>query len=251
MKAICLLVSILCLSSQKTIAQEKKSETVRDFTVKASERKRFYLGNGTDLAMLSTAFVSKHGSAIKPTTLRFTAVVNFGFTFNYDFNKRVGLLSGIGIRNMGFIEKERDSTIKRSVYSLGVPLGFKIGDLRNRNFFFAGGGIDIPFHYREKGFIQRNDKKVLGEWFSERTPRIMPFIFAGYSFDPGITLKLQYYPGNFLNTDYDPNYAMPYAGYKVHLLLLSVGIDIHYNQYKIQEREYQEMKKEREQKKLL
>ncbi len=225
-------------------------------TVKLSQPKRFYFGNGLDMAMLSTAFFSKPGRSTQLTVPRFTTFVNLGFTVNYDFSKNFGLLTGLGLRNMGFIEKQGDSTIKKRVYALGIPLGIKIGDLRNRNFVFLGGAIDLPFNYREKAFISRGNKEKFNEWFSDRTPRIMPSVFVGYSFDPGITFKLQYYPGNFLNTDYEqirnyngtgPHLAIPeqpYAGYKVNLLLLSLGIDIHYNQYKIQEREYQKQKKE-------
>jgi hypothetical protein len=153
---------------------------------------------------------------------------------------------------MGFIDKYGDSTVKRRVYSLGIPLGIKLGDLRNRNFAIAGGGVDVPFNYRETGFVHRGEKAKFNEWFSDRTPPVMPFVFAGYSFNPGFTLKLQYYPGNFFNQDFTENMGVkPYTNYDVHLLLLSIGIDIHYSQFRIQEREYQQLKKEPEQRKTL
>jgi len=65
---------------------------------------------------------------------------------------------------------------------------------------------------------------------------LMPYVFVGGSFAPGISLKLQYYPGNFMNTDYQENMVVggvptmvkPYAGYNVNLVLLSLGMDIHY-----------------------
>jgi hypothetical protein len=246
------LCAALWIGHQHARGQEKKIDTVNNFIVKVPEYKRFYVGNGLDFAMLSTAIVSKPGSNTQLTMPRFTAVVNFGITLNYDLNNRIGLMSGLGIRNMGFIEKSGSSTIKRRVYSFGVPLGIKIGDLRNRNFTFFGGGADFPFHYKEKGFQKRSEKMVESNWFGDQTPRVLPFIFAGYSFDPGVTLKLQYYPTNFLNTafqeaDIHGDFYRPYQGYKVHLLLLSLGIDIHYNQWRVQEREYQEMKRERQQ----
>lgn len=242
----------LFLMSLTALAQQQKPDTVDNFKVKVSQPARFYVSNGLDFAMLSTSINSRPGKSTYLTVPRFTALVNIGFIFNYDLSNRVGLMTGLGLRNIGFIEKEGDTTIKRRVYALGVPLGIKIGDLRNRNFIFLGGGIDIPLHYQEKVFEKRSDKHRTGDWFSERTPRVMPFVFAGYSFDPGITFKLQYYPGNFLNQDYEEtNLSMsplpykPYTDYKVNLLILSLGIDIHYNQYKIQEKEYQEMKQER------
>jgi len=240
----------------QTAFAQTKVDTVSDFKVQVNVPKRFYAGNGLDLAMLSTAFVSKPGSDTKITMPRFTAVVNLGFTFYYDLNERFGLMSGIGVRNMGFIEKDGDVTYKRRVYALGIPLGIKFGDLRNRNFAFGGAGIDLPFHYKEKAFEQRSSKTKRSDWFGDQTPRVLPFFFAGHSWDPGITVKLQYYPTNFINPDYaeDPGVSTnihPFAGHKVNLLLLSVGIDIHYGQYKIQEREYREMKKKKEENKLL
>lgn len=243
-----LVISSLLLSAPAFGQNHSIPDTVNNFTIKVSVPKRCYVSNGYDLAMLSTAFVSKPGQGTELTLPRFTAIVNIGFHFNYDLSKKAGIFTGIGLRNIGFIEREGDLHIKRRVYTLGVPLGFKIGDLRNRNFAFIGGGLDIPFHYKEKTFTERSDKKKSSEWFSKKNVPVMPFVFAGHSFDPGITVKIQYYPFNFMNTDYtdDAGYR-PYAGYKVNLLLLSIGLDIHYAQYRIQEREYQELKKEREQ----
>jgi hypothetical protein len=246
-----MMLGILGICLSKGLAQTK-IDTVSNFKVQLPIQKRFYIGNGLDFAMLSTSITSRPGKSTYLTIPRFTAIVNFGFSFHYDLNEHFGFLSGIGLRNMGFIDKYGDSTVKRRVYSLGIPLGVKLGDLRNRNFVIAGGGLDIPFNYREKGFVRRGDKTKFNEWFSERTPHVMPFIFAGYSFNPGFILKLQYYPGNFLNQDFTDNMGgKPYTDYDVHLLLLSVGIDIHYSQFRIQEREYQELKKEREQRKML
>jgi len=231
-------------------------DTVHNFKVGLPVQKRLYAGNGLDFAMLSTALVSRPGSGTELTTPRFSAIVNFGFSFHYDISPRFGLISGIGLRNMGFIETVSDVTYKRRVYSLGIPFGIKIGDLRNRNFLFGGGGIDLPFHYKEKAFVKRSDKEKRSEWFGDQTARVLPFIFIGHSWDPGVTVKLQYYPTNFLNTDFETSdffgwKVKPFDGYNVNLLLLSIGIDIHYGQYKIQEREYQELKKEREERRLL
>ncbi len=202
---------------------------------------RLYWGNSMDAAIFSTALVQHTGQAEKLTTLRFSYIVNFGFNLNYDFNRHIGLMTGAGIKNIGFIEKFADSTVKRRIYALGVPLGIKIGNLHKRNFVFLGGGADVPVNYREKGFIKRGDKEKFNEWFSERTPTFLPYVFAGVSASPGVTLKLQYYPGNFMNRDYvAPNPqahhpavpVMPYKSYeRSNLLMLSIGVDLHYNKH--------------------
>ncbi len=209
--------------------------------------KHLYVGSGLDFAMLSTAFVSKPGSNTALTVPRFTTVVNIGFAFHYDLNNKIGLISGIGLRNMGFIEKEDDMTIKRRVYSLGIPLGIKLGNLAGRNFVFGGLGVDLPFNYREKTFRSRSNKTKYSEWIGDQTPRVLPFLFMGHSWSPGITVKLQYYPANFLNADYETSNIVqqrikPFAGYNVNIFLLSAGIDIHYGKYRIQERHYRKLR---------
>lgn len=252
-KTLPIIILLSGLLSVISIAQNNivKTDTASDIKILVSTPKRFYFGNGYEFVTLSTALFSKPGIDTKLTVPRFTAIVNFGFNFHYDLNKTLGIFAGIGLKNLGFIEKIGDSTIKRRVYTIGVPVGLKIGDLWNRDFVFFGGGVDVPFNYRQKSFKNRGDKDKFNDWFSDRTAKFMPYLFAGYSFDPGITFKVQYYPANFFNTDYQEIHPLgftskPYTGYKANLLLLCLGIDIHYNKYKVHEREYQEMKRERE-----
>ncbi len=250
-----LLTTLLCTTLCATRTAAQKVDTVSNFKVEVNVPKRFYVGSGLDFALLSTSITSRPGESTYLTIPRFTAIVNLGFSFNYDLTEHFGIMTGVGLRNIGFIEKYDDLKVKRRVYALGIPLGIKIGDLRNRNFIFAGGGIDLPFHYKVKSFTSRSKKEKEGEWFGDQTPRIMPFVFIGHSWDPGVTLKLQYYPGNFLNPNYETTDASgytskPFTDYKVNLLLLSLGFDIHYGQYKIQQREYLDLKKKREQRKL-
>jgi len=202
---------------------------------------RLYWSNSMDAAIFSTSLMQRTGQSQRLTTLRFSYIVNFGFNLNFDFNRHFGLFTGAGVKNIGFIEKFADSTVKRRVYTLGVPLGVRIGDLSRRNFLFLGGGVDVPFNYREKGFVDRGDKEKFNEWFSERTPSFLPYLFAGVSASPGITFKLQYYPGNLLNRDYTTTVQFaggqtstyrPYAVYEhTNLLMLSIGVGINYKKH--------------------
>lgn len=206
--------------------------------------RRWYLGNSFDGAIFSTAVFEKPGVDRKVLpTIRFS-LINFGYHFNYDFDEHFGIFTGLGIKNLGFIEKEGDSTIKRRVYTLGIPLGFKLGNLQKRHYGFIGGGIDMPFNYREKGFVKRNDKDKFSEWFSDRTPEFMPYIFFGFAYGGGSTLKLQYYPGNFFNQEYEENndgvITHPYRGYSANILCLTFGIDIHYNKHEHKQKEEEE-----------
>lgn len=196
---------------------------------------RGYWGSGLDAAIFSTSLYKDAAMAdAKLTTLRFTYVVNIGMNYHYDFTEHVGAFVGVGIKNIGLINKYGDSTVKRRVYTVGVPVGIKFGNLRNRNFGFIGGGFDVPFNYREKGFVKRNKKEKFNEWFSDRTPNFMPYVFAGVSIDPGVTLKFQFYPNNFFNQDFtetDKTTGLSYKPYKdmeAQLFLVSLGFDIHY-----------------------
>ncbi len=193
--------------------------------------RRFYTGTSLDGAIFSTATIHNSGTsaagntADKMGTLRFTYAVNTGFTFNFNPGRHFGLYTGIDIKNIGFIEKNAGGeTVKRRTYTLGVPIGIKIGNMADKKpYLFLGGGADAPFNYKEKSFSIRDQKTKMNEWFSMRTPAILPYVFAGIAINHGFTFKAQYYPNNFLNPDFTTNGVKPYAGYDVKLLLLSAG----------------------------
>lgn len=193
----------------------------------------WYVSSALDGAIFGSAIFEKPGTnrRLLPT-VRFS-MLNIGYNLNYNFDNNFGFFTGLGIKNIGFIEKIADSTVKRRVYTIGIPIGFKLGNLAKRNYIFGGGGIDLPFNYREKGYVHRSDKQKFSEWFSDRTPDFMPYLFAGLSYGDGTTVKLQYYPTNFFNTEYNETNAgvvtYPYRGYSANLICLSVGFEINYN----------------------
>ncbi|MFN4246564.1 MAG: hypothetical protein ACK4EY_02510 [Flavipsychrobacter sp.] len=235
MKFRYLIASLLAVSlaGSPLLINAQTNTEVELIDVKPRPVKKFYMSNALDAAIFSSSSLQKAGRS-KLSTLRFSYILNFGFNFNYDFNKHFGVYTGIGIKNIGFIDKIADSTIKRRVYTIGAPIGIKFGNLKKRTYGFIGGGVDVPFNYREKGFVKRGKKDKFNEWFSDRTPLIMPYVFAGVSLDPGIAFKVQYYPSNFMNTsfaEYPGTSALPvypYAGYNVNLIMLSIGFDIRY-----------------------
>ena len=196
--------------------------------------RHWYLGNSFDGAIFSTAVFERPGMRRELTTLRFS-MINMGYHFNYDFDEHFGMFSGLGIKNIGFIEKRGDTTIKRRLYTIGVPLGFKLGNLQKRHYGFIGGGVDFPVNYREKRFVDRKDKVKFNEFWSKRTEEYMPYIFAGLSYGGGSTIKIQYYPGNFFRTDFEEidfdKLSQPYHGYTAHLLYITLGIDLHYKSH--------------------
>jgi hypothetical protein len=219
-----------CIGIQSLKAQEINNKP---------KKGKVYLSTNLDMYLLTTSKMSNGRVENKWTTPRFTGFFHYGLNANYDFNANVGVMGGISIKNLGFIEKYNnpDSTAIRRAYTFGIPLALKLGNLEgNKTYFLIGGGVDFPFHYKEKGFIKRNDKTKSSEWFSDKTNQVLPYFFVGARFNPGVYFKLQYYPTNFLNTEYSQTITVnnvtqtvkPYANYDVNTLMISLGFDIKY-----------------------
>lgn len=195
---------------------------------------KFYFGNSLDGMILSTALINNNG-AKSLGTLRFSAWANIGATCNYNFNKHIGIYTGLDLKNIGFIEKYavQNTTVKSRLYTLGVPIGLRFGDMPNRNYFFMGGGIDLAIHYKSKTWSDVQAKTKLNEWFSDYTQPFLPYVFGGLSFK-GLCFKVQYYPTNFLNEE--KTLGSPatkiHANKKVNLLLFSIGKDMKFGKSK-------------------
>lgn len=221
-------MAILHTQAQKNDTITVKVVDGRKLNEKAPVRKP-YFGNSLDGMIFSTALIDNSG-AQSLGTLRFSMFFHIGATYNYNISDHFGIYTGLDIKNIGYIEKFKlnDLTVKRRVYTAGIPIGLRIGNVEERNYFFLGGGVDFPFHYKVKSWSKLNPKSKFNEWFSEETEHILPYMFAGFAIK-GTTLKVQYYPTNFLNEDYtDPNPGgiKPFAGKNVNMLLISIGRDM-------------------------
>ena len=221
------------LISSTTHARIFISDTAQNKKLQKPFRK-FFVGNDLDGAIVSSAFIKKTISMQSPPVTnttnsmgiaRLSAFLNTGLTFNWNPARYFGIFTGLDIKNIGFIEKNAGGeTVKRRSYNLGVPLGIKIGNMVDKKpYIFLGGGADAPFNYREKTFVIRDQKAKFSEWFSSRTPALMPYMFAGASVYKGFTIKFQYYPGNFLNAGFTTNRLQPYADYNVNIFFASIG----------------------------
>ncbi len=192
---------------------------------------RFYVGGSMDGAIFSTASGTTPINS-KISTVRFTYGFNLGASFNWNLGRHFGVYTGLDLKNIGFIEKYNAVTTKRRTYNLGVPVGIKIGNMSPKKMYvFLGGGADVPLNYRVKTFTVRNEKTKYNEWFSNATPLIMPYVFAGLALNHGFTIKAQYYPNNYLNPDYIYKGAKVNAGYDVQLILFSLGFYMNYSRH--------------------
>lgn len=152
-----------------------------------------------------------------PVNLRFTMFFHYGKYWHVDFGNHIGLYTGGAIRNVGFITDQENFKIKRRSYTLGVPFALKLGMFKDNLFLFAGGEYEMLFHYKQKTFID-NRKIKMTEWFSNRTNRFLPSVFAGIQFPKGFNIKFKYYLDDFLNPDfegYDNGVYVDYGSFNI------------------------------------
>lgn len=92
--------------------------------------------------------------------LRFAPYFNLNLQYHRDFGKKFGLYVGAGIQNSGFITKDSmNNTIKQRAYGVNVPLGFKIGNMKDDIYFFGQGDFFWNFDYKEKYFNDNSKSK--------------------------------------------------------------------------------------------
>lgn len=195
---------LLCLLQLSAFAQDSTEFNIMHFDRYPTHHRKAYMTWGGDGPLLSFGNIKEAGEHVKNIP-RFTLFFNVGHNFNYDFGNNFGIFTGLNLKNIGLITKDDQDSVKlkRRVYTLGIPIGIKIGDLRRGRFFiFAGGSYDLAFNYKEKKFIDGDKVDKFNEWFSDRTAILMPSLFAGIRVSPGFGLKIQYYPNNFFNRDY-------------------------------------------------
>lgn len=121
---------------------------------------------------------------------------------HFDQGSNFGMITGISLRNVGFItDAGPDVRTKHRTYNLGLPIGFKIGDM-NGMYVYGGYEFELPFNYKEKRF--ENDEKVskFNTWFSRRTPAFYHTVFAGIRFPKGMSLRFKYYATPFFNKNF-------------------------------------------------
>lgn len=153
--------------------------------------------------IFSFARIVKQGNNVE-SNLRWSPVFNLQSLVNYDFTKHVGLFHGLALRNVGFIYDipNTDSLKKYRTYNVGIPLGFKIGNLTKGLFLYGGYEFEIPIHYKEKTFVSENKERKVAVWFSNRVEWYTQSVFVGFNFPKGFNLKFKYYLNDFFNKDF-------------------------------------------------
>jgi hypothetical protein len=150
--------------------------------------------------IFQSANIEKDGQELN-TNLRFTAFFHVGEYLHMDMGDHIGLFSGIGLRNVGFITQENEIKTKYRTYNLGIPLAIKLGSFNKNLYLFGGAEYEWMIHYKQKVFVN-NEKTKYTSWFSNRTPDFIPSAFVGFQFPAGIQIKFRYYLDNYLNENF-------------------------------------------------
>jgi hypothetical protein len=168
------------------------------FSVRISAQEIYTITAGE--LLFQSGSIEKNGEDIN-TNMRFTLFFHFGGYLHYDLNETIGFFTGLGIRNVGFITQENDIKTKYRSYMLGAPLAIKLGSFKQNFYFYGGGEYEWMFHFKQKTFV--NDEKIkYNDWFSNRTPALIPSVFVGVQLPYGLNVKFKYYLKDFLNNDY-------------------------------------------------
>lgn len=167
-----------------------------------------------------------NGSLDAENVVRFSAFINQQLQYHIDFGNHAGMYTGLGIRNVGFIHKFGDTLkIKQRVYTLGVSLALKAGNMEKGVYLAAGSEIEMFFHYKEKTFLH-GAKKKNSEWFSSRTDLFHPSLFAEIGLGHGFYVRYRYYLTDFLRkkeVTFPGNITIPYDNSPSQLMYISVG----------------------------
>lgn len=187
-----------------------------------------------DAFIVSFSKVNIDSKAID-TKARFTCFFHLGFTVHFEFTKNVGIYTGLGIKNIGFITENNISGVpvmmKRRSYNLSLPLALKLGAFHKKVALFGGGTIELPFHYKERYYENGDKKSQFTEWFSNRTPLFMYTAFGGIELPLGLYVKFQYYFTNFLNKNYSGD-GINYAKFDAKVFYISFGFNFYNKKYK-------------------
>ncbi len=214
MKQYFTLLLLVC-SMYETVSAQSETE----------KKAKWYTTRGGDAGLVSFSNVSRNGKQLTNIP-RFTAFLNSGTNFNTDLGKSVGFFTGINGKNIGVIYDDNDSVrYKRRVIVLGVPVGFKFGNLKKGNFFFLGGQADFAINYKEKKFLNGDKVEKYNEWFGKQTPIFMPSVFAGFRTNRKIGMKAQFFPNNFFNQNYEKDNVKPFAGMNATVFFLTLSYD--------------------------
>lgn len=161
------------------------------------------------------------------SVLRFAPVINLRSLLHLDASDHAGAFAGLSLGNVGFIRDVGNGTrFKYRTYTVGLPIGIKLGRMHG-TLMALGYELELPFHYKEKRFVDERRDDRFGVWFSDRTSALFHSVFISVQGPAGTTLTLRYHLANFHRSDFverkDGVEVRPYEGFRTNLLMASLG----------------------------
>ncbi len=200
--------------------------------------------------IFSFSQITQDNESVK-SGMRYTWWYNVHSYVNFDFNNTFGIYTGLGLKNIGFgtgadsvyfhgdkkffykdSQVNKLEKVKQRTYSLGIPVGLKIGNFKKNYYFFLGGEYEYAFHYKEKVWVDGNKKKY-SEWFGTEITTFLPTVFVGFKFPNYTAVKFTWYLDNFVNQNHNAQLYIddntprtnikPFAGTNVQVFYVSVS----------------------------
>lgn len=201
---------------------------VHGFSQSKENKSKAYVTGGGEL-IFSFANVEQNGKS-ESSVVRFSPVVNVQTMLNKDINKKFGLFTGLALRNVGYITNDYKDTPTNLVfkkkfrtYNLGVPVGFKIGNLE-KTFVYGGYEVELAITYKEKTYDGGDKIDKITGWFSDRSELFQHGFLVGVQFPGGVSIKYKYYLSEFHNQDYKTSANIkPFAELKSNIMYVSLN----------------------------
>jgi hypothetical protein len=217
-----LVILFLFLGALSSYSQEVASPVKKTNTVySASVSETIFSFGIVDAAPLNTG-----------TIVRFTPFFNFGQQLHVDFNEKLGMYFGLGIRNVGMINDLNDSVrVKQRTYNVGIPIALKFGDM---NGWQGALGVEAEFAiaYKQKVFVN-GEKRKSGSWFDDRTNIFLPSVFAELKGKQGNYVRFKYYLTDYLTANQQINVpGVEYRPTQSQLFYISFGYVIKNRDFK-------------------
>lgn len=137
--------------------------------------------------------------------LRFAPFANYTLQAHKDFTNSLGVYTGIGLKNVGFIYKPNDtlnSKVKSRAYSISIPLGLKYGNMEDDKYFYLAAELLVQFDYKEKAFSNGGDKSKRKNLYNNNPINAFNYsAMIGYNYK-GFTIGAEYTLGDFYNSGY-------------------------------------------------
>ena len=202
----------------------------------SQEQKRFY--SSTSLEMIFSFGDIAVDSSNASTVMRWAPVLNIQYIYNFDLTNNFGVFVGFDMRNLGFIWKnDKGQKWKHRVYTIGIPVGIKLGNLKSGMFFYAGGQIEYAFNYKEKYFLNGSKQTKDVYWFTDRVNIFQTSVLVGVNFPYGFNIKFKYYFTDLLNQDFEAfnengEKYKPYEAFtKSQIFYFSLSINMFHRDY--------------------